>query len=1101
MCTEIDFPRGGSSKIFQSIKNDSNEIPRERKRLKSNLMNDNLHSLKKNKNFVEIDSEDYSNVFRQNISIELLAQNVIGLAFVKFVGDLSVTLECVDGIRLLLPADRISTIFNSQMYTTKANLNNIFHKGQAFAFTIVHERSKSSDAIVSICPYDVNKYLIPASLIKNTVLNGIISGFEDKGVIIDLGFSSSSVKGFVQTEHLPSYLQPDKLFIGQVALFAVREKPGTETRVIKLTGFVGLDSLDENDNINSKQLMPGTIVQVTPDKMVSNGLFVSIKNGPKAYIRKVHLPPRLQLDSTNLLKHFRACVVCVQPHSSLLVLNAHPDIIALSKLEKRLLPENIKIGSSNTGTIYYIDKMKNLYFNIIVGQETQNLITAKCFRVNIDNFEESKFAIGSEHTFRVIGYFSMERQLNVSMKKSHMKQNVFSVESAVPCAKISGEIKAIKDNGLIVKFGNEFYGFVSSLHLFDIPVEDWQKRFKKGQKLICRVLFVDPASNKIMLTAKPSLIKKFGNEKFISKLDSNLVGAVSTGVVIKQLPGGSLLIAFFNRITGVLRSHELIGLPESAKQVGCSIKIRVQSVNPSLSQILLEQPIRAVGMEIKKENKLVAKATQRNITLNKFAKPFRIYTAEVVGAWPYGGTSFATTAELLLPGGSVGRLHVSELDDLSNYSEGSCPMQVLTVSKRKSFPVKGKKLLEELRKSNRIVECTARCDKLNESRRKLSILNYRSEFNLGNVITTFIVKKSQNTTTYLSAEINPDFTAIIPKENIKINSKFDLQSPQLSISEMFDNGELRFGRVIGVNKTNRGKVIVLELIDPSNNCVLLDLEPEKNKILPTSNEYCDDSIYESDNNTLIEGSDVDDESIQGEEEIEMIANGLESVQKFEQTLVINPNAISNWISYINYLSNKSTNSKKSYALGKKVAERALQTITFELNGSDLSKIWQAYLNLEVLLGTEKTLKECFKRACAATEPTNMHRYLINLLKKQSNAEGRETEIRGYFESLIKKTKYIEIEPWFSFARHLLKQNDTDQFRQLLFRAIECTEKRKRKLYLFLDLVLIKGFSRLEEQYGDVERSKTMQKLIINYKEEGKEIDIQSLKRAIGVRID
>lgn len=74
----------------------------------------------------------------------------------------------------------------------------------------------------------------------------------------------------------------------------------------------------------------------------------------------------------------------------------------------------------------------------------------------------------------------MERQLNVSMKKSHMKQNVFSVESAVPCAKISGEIKAIKDNGLIVKFGNEFYGFVSSLHLFDIPVEDWQKRFKKG---------------------------------------------------------------------------------------------------------------------------------------------------------------------------------------------------------------------------------------------------------------------------------------------------------------------------------------------------------------------------------------------------------------------------------------------------------------------------------------------------------------------------------------------------------------------------------------------------------------------------------------------
>jgi hypothetical protein len=62
-------------------------------------------------------------------------------------------------------------------------------------------------------------------------------------------------------------------------MFSVRERPGKESRVIKLTGFVGLDFLDVNDNIDNKQLMPGTIVNVTPEKTVSNGLFVSIKNG------------------------------------------------------------------------------------------------------------------------------------------------------------------------------------------------------------------------------------------------------------------------------------------------------------------------------------------------------------------------------------------------------------------------------------------------------------------------------------------------------------------------------------------------------------------------------------------------------------------------------------------------------------------------------------------------------------------------------------------------------------------------------------------------------------------------------------------------------
>ena len=55
----------------------------------------------------------------------------------------------------------------------------------------------------------------------------------------------------------------------------------------------------------------------------------------------------------------------------------------------------------------------------------------------------------------------------------------------------------------------------------------------------------------------------------------------------------------------------------------------------------------------------------------------------------------------------------------------------------------------------------------------------------------------------------------------------------------------------------------------------------------------------------------------------------------------------------------------------------------------MSKIWRSYLYLEVLLGNEISLKESFKRACAATEPLKTHKYLIDLLKKQPNAEGRE----------------------------------------------------------------------------------------------------------------
>jgi hypothetical protein len=108
--------------------------------------------------------------------------------------------------------------------------------------------------------------------------------------------------------------------------------------------------------------------------------------------------------------------------------------------------------------------------------------------------------------------------------------------------------------------------------------------------------------------------------------------------------------------------------------------------------------------------------------------------------------------------------------------------------------------------------------------------------------------------------------------------------------------------------------------------------------------------------------------------------------------------------------------------------------------------------------------------------------------------------------MIKKAKRNELEPWFVFAKHLLQQNDINTIRQLLRRALQCTEKRKRKnnlIFTFyeyiLDLALIKGLARLEAQYGDIERSKTMQELIKNYKDKGR-IDIQSLEGALGAKV-
>jgi len=71
------------------------------------------------------------------------------------------------------------------------------------------------------------------------------------------------------------------------------------------------------------------------------------------------------------------------------------------------------------------------------------------------------------------------------------------------------------------------------------------------------------------------------------------------------------------------------------------------------------------------------------------AKPFETYMAKVVGPWPYGGTSPTTSAELLLPGGTVGRLHSCELPGLEECVESGVPMErFLAEKKGKSVEVK-----------------------------------------------------------------------------------------------------------------------------------------------------------------------------------------------------------------------------------------------------------------------------------------------------------------------------------------------------------------------------------------------------------------------------
>lgn len=84
----------------------------------------------------------------------------------------------------------------------------------------------------------------------------------------------------------------------------------------------------------------------------------------------------------------------------------------------------------------------------------------------------------------------------------------------------------------------------------------------------------------------------------------------------------------------------------------------------------------------------------------------------------------------------------------------------------------------------------------------------------------------------------------------------------------------------------------------------------------------------------------------------------------------NPNSIELWIKYISFFI-----AKNDYSKAKTVAEHALNAVTFE-NSEQLFEFWTTYLNLEVVFGSEESLKKIFERACAATNSLKMHKHLL-----------------------------------------------------------------------------------------------------------------------------
>ncbi|GAV51232.1 hypothetical protein ZYGR_0AD04150 [Zygosaccharomyces rouxii] len=190
--------------------------------------------------------------------------------------------------------------------------------------------------------------------------------------------------------------------------------------------------------------------------------------------------------------------------------------------------------------------------------------------------------------------------------------------------------------------------------------------------------------------------------------------------------------------------------------------------------------------------------------------------------------------------------------------------------------------------------------------------------------------------------------------------------------------------------------------------------------------------------------------------IEINTRAPESVGDFERLILGDPNSSVVWMNYMAFQLQLSEVDK-----AREIAERALKTINFREELEKLN-IWVALLNLENTFGTDETLNDIFKRACQYMDSFTIHNKLLSIYQMSEKFD----EAADLFKATAKKFGSEKVSIWVSWGEFLISQNQPEEARAILTRALQILPKRNH-------IDVVRKFAQLEFNKGEPERGRSL----------------------------
>ncbi|UKJ87759.2 hypothetical protein MACJ_000199 [Theileria orientalis] len=185
----------------------------------------------------------------------------------------------------------------------------------------------------------------------------------------------------------------------------------------------------------------------------------------------------------------------------------------------------------------------------------------------------STYSVGTAHNCRILDFNYFTRLTHVAIKPSIIKEKYASAFELSASDLVKGKIVKLVNSGAIVQLSSLVYGKVPLGHLMDVPPTKMPENFQTGRNMTLRVLRFDHARNRLVLTAKPSLVN---DTDPVARFDQLHVGKKLTGYIINmkeknymdEKQNERIVIKFYNDLQAYMDRHEV----ERADELAVDLK-------------------------------------------------------------------------------------------------------------------------------------------------------------------------------------------------------------------------------------------------------------------------------------------------------------------------------------------------------------------------------------------------------------------------------------------------------------------------------------------------------------------------------------------------